>query len=74
MECKLDIDRTINPEAKTEIDRRLDFIEREFGVTIIFACESGSRAWGFASSDSDYDVRFLYLNPPLWYLAVDLWS
>jgi hypothetical protein len=41
-------------------------------VTVLYACESGSRAWGFVSMDSDYDVRFLYLRPPSWYLAVDL--
>jgi predicted nucleotidyltransferase len=38
-------------------------IEAEEGVTIFYACESGSRAWGFPSPDSDYDVRFL-LCPP----------
>ena len=38
---------------------RLAAIEREHGVGIVYACESGSRAWGFASPDSDYDVRFV---------------
>jgi predicted nucleotidyltransferase len=47
-------------------------IQEEQGFRIIFACESGSRAWGFPSEDSDYDVRFLYLNPQDWYLSVDL--
>jgi uncharacterized protein len=37
----------------------LNAIEREEAVRILFAVESGSRAWGFPSSDSDYDVRFL---------------
>lgn len=45
---------------------------REEAVTIVFACESGSRAWGFASGDSDYDVRFVYLHPRDWYLSVDV--
>ena len=39
---------------------------------VLYACESGSRAWGFASTDSDYDVRFLYLRRPSWYLSIDL--
>jgi predicted nucleotidyltransferase len=40
-------------------------------VSIIYACESGSRAWGFASKDSDYDVRFVYASHKDWYLSVD---
>lgn len=39
-------------------------------VTILYACESGSRGWGFASDDSDFDVRFLYLHPLDWYLSI----
>lgn len=46
-------------------------IESEHQVSIIFACESGSRAWGFESEDSDYDVRFIYLHPVAWYLSID---
>lgn len=49
---------------------RLTHIEKERDVNIIFACESGSRAWGFASPDSDYDVRFLYTKPLSWYLSI----
>lgn len=44
-------------------------IERDDGVTILFAVESGSRAWGFPSPDSDFDVRFVYLRPLDWYLS-----
>lgn len=40
-------------------------------VRIIYACESGSRSWGFSSSDSDYDVRFVYAHQPRWYLALN---
>jgi predicted nucleotidyltransferase len=47
-------------------------IERAEGVHIFYACESGSRAWGFPSADSDYDVRFLYVRPRDWYLSVDV--
>jgi predicted nucleotidyltransferase len=63
---------TVGPEARREVERRVDAIEADEGVRILFACESGSRAWGFASSDSDYDVRFLYLRPRAFYLSIDL--
>ena len=38
---------------------------------MFYACESGSRAWGFPSADSDYDVRFLYIHPRDWYLSIE---
>lgn len=47
-------------------------IERDEEVQIFYASESGSRAWGFPSADSDYDVRFLYVRPRDWYLSVGL--
>jgi uncharacterized protein len=50
---------------------KLDWIESEYKVEILYACESGSRAWDFASPDSDYDVRFIYVHQPDWYLRVD---
>lgn len=46
-------------------------IEIEYEVKILFACESGSRAWGFPSKDSDYDVRFIYVHKRDWYLSID---
>jgi uncharacterized protein len=46
-------------------------IEVEYEVKILFACESGSRAWGFPSKDSDYDVRFIYVHKKDWYLSID---
>src|ERR1700744_6785543 len=46
-------------------------VELDHSVRVLYACESGSRAWGFASRDSDYDVRFLYVHPRDWYLSVD---
>jgi predicted nucleotidyltransferase len=45
-------------------------IEVEHGVRVLLAVESGSRAWGFASPDSDYDVRFIYVHKRDWYLSV----
>ncbi|MBY0318535.1 MAG: nucleotidyltransferase domain-containing protein [Reyranella sp.] len=59
---------TIPADIRQQIDRRLADIEGEFGVEVFYACESGSRAWDFASADSDYDVRFLYVHPRDWYL------
>lgn len=56
--------------VRDKILEQLDLIEREHGVTIIFAIESGSRAWGFPSVDSDYDVRFVYAHKPEWYLSI----
>jgi uncharacterized protein len=46
--------------------------EKEHGVRVLLAIESGSRAWGFESPNSDYDARFIYLHPMEWYLSVDL--
>lgn len=46
-------------------------VEKTYGVKVLYACESGSRGWGFASPDSDYDVRFLYVHQPDWYLRVE---
>jgi len=50
---------------------KLKVIEHQFDVRILYACESGSRAWGFASPDSDYDVRFVYVHNVDYYLSID---
>lgn len=55
----------------TIIKCELDEIERREHVRIIYAAESGSRAWGFASPDSDYDVRFVYVRDKRDYLRLD---
>ncbi len=61
---------TIPSDIRRQIDGRLADVESEFGVEVFYACESGSRAWDFASADSDYDVRFLYLHSRDWYLSL----
>jgi predicted nucleotidyltransferase len=60
----------VSPEKRAEIQAHLDAIEAEHGLRVLFACESGSRAWGFASPDSDHDVRFIYVRPRDWYLTI----
>ena len=55
---------------RADILLELDKIEQEEQVRILYACESGSRAWGFPSKDSDYDVRFIYIRPVEWYLSI----
>lgn len=55
---------------ENEIIAKLEKIQKCEGFEILFACESGSRAWGFASSDSDYDVRFVYLRKSEQYLRL----
>lgn len=54
----------------TEILQLLERIERAHDIRILYACESGSRAWGFASLDSDYDIRFIFVRPEHSYLSV----
>lgn len=56
---------------REEILENLKSLEVEENIKILYACESGSRAWGFPSADSDYDVRFIYVREKDWYLRVD---
>jgi len=62
-------------EGGAGVERRIQAelveIERARNVRILHAVESGSRAWGFASPDSDYDVRFVYACPAQEYLRLD---
>lgn len=48
----------------------LSEIERDHKINILYSCESGSRAWGFPSPDSDFDVRFIYSRPYDFYLSI----
>jgi predicted nucleotidyltransferase len=52
------------------IEQQLQEIENQRHVSILYAVESGSRAWGFASPNSDYDVRFIYIRPVRDYLRI----
>jgi predicted nucleotidyltransferase len=58
--------------VRTQILERLEAAEAEHSIRVLYACESGSRAWGFASPDSDYDVRFIYVHDAEWYLSFDV--
>ena len=53
-----------------KIIQYLDKIEKEKDVKILLACETGSRAWGFPSPDSDFDIRIIYVHKKDWYLSL----
>lgn len=53
-----------------QILEQLTILEKEKNITILLAIESGSRAWGFPSPDSDYDVRIFYAHQKDWYLSI----
>ena len=61
----------VSDEMRATVLATLAELERRHDVRVMFACESGSRGWGFASPDSDYDVRFIYVNRLAWYLGVE---
>ncbi|MEM4270843.1 MAG: nucleotidyltransferase domain-containing protein [Candidatus Pacearchaeota archaeon] len=58
-------------EIKKEIIHLLKEIEKKNNIKILFAVESGSREWGFASKDSDYDVRAVHFSPVNKYLSIE---
>lgn len=60
----------INIENKV-IPDYLENIEKDYNIKILLAVESGSRAWGFESENSDWDVRFIYVHQPEWYFKVE---
>jgi predicted nucleotidyltransferase len=55
---------------ETKIKEKLKELEHKNNVTVLYACETGSRAWGFPSPDSDYDVRMIYKHDLDWYLTL----
>lgn len=57
--------KTMTPKILEKIKE----VEETKGVEVLLAVESGSRAWGFASPDSDYDIRFIYRHEKDWYLS-----
>lgn len=61
---------TVPRHARLRIMSDLADIEKREDVSVLFAVESGSRAWGFPSPDSDYDARFVYVRPVDWYLKL----
>ena len=61
----------MNSKIIKEINQKLDEIEKKENIKILLAVESGSRAWGFASPDSDYDVRFIYVRDNKDYLRIN---
>ena len=60
-----------SPSSRDVIVAALTEIEVSRSVTVLYACESGSRAWGFESEDSDWDVRFIFVWPPERYLSIE---
>jgi len=61
----------VDPAVRARVMAELEEVEHRHDVSVLFACESGSRGWGFASPDSDYDVRFVYAHRRDWYLSVE---
>jgi predicted nucleotidyltransferase len=71
MDARILSEHPVSDAMRATILQCLRDIEAKHRVKVLFACESGSRGWGFASPDSDYDVRFVYVNRLDWYLTVE---
>ena len=55
-----------------KIKKYLSDLESQRNIKILWACETGSRAWGFPSTDSDYDIRLIYVHKLNWYLNLEV--
>ena len=55
-----------------EVQTKLDEIEKSKNVRILYSCEGGSQAWGFASTNSDWDIRGIYVHPQDYYLDINV--
>lgn len=71
MRIDVPIDASIDASIHQAIAEAIVDIETRHGVRVLYAAESGSHAWGFASPDSDYDVRFVYAHALDRYLTLD---
>jgi len=60
----------MQPKVLQRIEELLKQVEAEKNVRILYACESGSRAWGIESPNSDYDIRFIYVHELSEYLSI----
>lgn len=63
---------TENKDILSEIKKALTDVEEKLDVKILYAVESGSRAWGFASTNSDWDVRYIFIHKLDWYFQIDI--
>ena len=59
-----------NQNMQSKIIQSIKILEAEKDIKVLLACETGSRAWGFPSPDSDYDVRLIYMHRKDWYLSL----
>jgi uncharacterized protein len=64
------LDATFDLDTVATIDERLNAVETSERVCVVWAIESGSRAWGFPSPDSDYDCRFLFVRKRVHYVSL----
>ena len=72
LDIKVNAIEHIEKHIHDDILARIAAAEAEHEVKVLLAIESGSRAWGFASATSDYDVRFIYVHKKDWYIDIDL--